>query len=71
MPESLAKLLMVIGIVVFITGLLLFTLGRFLPFGRLPGDIIIKRENLVVYFPIVTMLVISIILSIILNLIRR
>ncbi|HHX77386.1 MAG TPA: DUF2905 domain-containing protein [Firmicutes bacterium] len=62
---------MVIGIVVFLTGLLLFTLGRFLPFGRLPGDIIIKRENIVVYFPIVTMLLLSIIFSLILNLLRR
>jgi uncharacterized membrane protein (DUF106 family) len=42
-----------------------------LPLGRLPGDIVIERENMRIYFPIVTMLVVSIILSIILSIAGR
>ena len=48
---------------------LLMMLG--LPFGRLPGDIVVKRENYSFYFPIATSIVLSIILTLILSLFRR
>jgi hypothetical protein len=41
------------------------------PLGRLPGDITIRRGNSVIYLPIVTCLVISLVLSVILSLFRR
>ena len=41
------------------------------PLGRLPGDIVIKRENTTVYIPVVTCLLISILLSIVTMLMRR
>jgi hypothetical protein len=68
--ESLGKLLLLGGGLIAVTGLLLFLLGR-LGLGRLPGDIFIERENISFYFPLATMIVVSIILTLIINLIRR
>ncbi|NLJ55763.1 MAG: DUF2905 domain-containing protein [Firmicutes bacterium] len=52
------------------TGLAFLFLGR-VGLGRLPGDILIKRENLTVYIPFTTMLLLSIILTLIFNFWRR
>jgi len=54
-----------IGLVLVVVGLLWPWLGR-LGLGRLPGDIVIERENLRFYFPIVTCLVVSGVVSLIL-----
>ena len=56
---GLAKLLMVLGAVVFIAGFLM----QFFNLGKLPGDIVIKKGNSTFYFPIVTSIVVSILLS--------
>jgi len=69
--SSLPKLLIGIGIVCIIAGVLWQVGGKFLPLGKLPGDILIKRENTTFYFPIVTSIVISVVLSLILFLIGR
>ncbi len=70
MPH-IGKLLIIVGVVFVILGLVMIFAGR-IPFvGKLPGDIYIKRGNFSIYFPVVTMLVLSIILTIILNLIGR
>jgi hypothetical protein len=61
---------MIIGIVLVIVGGLAM-LGIRLPFGRLPGDIAIEGERGGVYIPIVTMLIISIVLTLIVNLFIR
>ena len=45
--------------------------GRLFGMGRLPGDIFLQRGNFSFYFPVVTCIVLSILLTIILNLIRR
>lgn len=52
---------------------LLVTLGERLPLrlGRLPGDIVIRGKNGALYFPIVTCIVVSIVLSLLLRLLRR
>lgn len=68
--DSIGKTLLVMGGVIALTGILLLLLGR-VGLGRLPGDILIKRENLTVFFPITTMIVISILLSLFFNLLRR
>ncbi len=68
--ESFGKLLLVGGVLLAAAGLLLLLFGR-LGIGRLPGDIFIQRENVSFYFPLATMLLVSIILTIILNLFRR
>lgn len=58
------KALIVTGIVILLAGLLWPWLSQ-LPLGRLPGDITIERPGFTMYFPITTMLLVSVILSII------
>jgi hypothetical protein len=62
--NPIAKWLIVGGIVLVVLGVLWQLVGRFIPLGRLPGDIVIERENVRVYFPVVTMIIISVLLSI-------
>ncbi|NLC11371.1 MAG: DUF2905 domain-containing protein [Firmicutes bacterium] len=66
----MGKILLALGAFMMVMGLLLMGMGR-LGLGRLPGDIIIRRENFVFYFPVVTTIIISIILSLIFNFFRR
>ncbi len=66
----MGKLLIVTGIILIIVGVILY-FGKSLPFGKLPGDISIKRENFSFHFPIVTSLIISIILTLVLYLINK
>ena len=63
------RLLIVIGVVLLLAGLVWPWLGK-LPLGRLPGDIRIEREGFAFYFPIVTGIVISVVISLILWLVR-
>ncbi len=66
------RTLIAIGVILVIVGLL-FTLGARLPFriGRLPGDIVIRGKNSIFYFPLMTSLVISLILSVVMWLVSR
>ena len=68
---EVGKFLVIIGIAIVVLGIILWTgIGAgFL--GKLPGDIRIERGNSVFYFPIVTCIVISIVLSLIFSLFRR
>jgi uncharacterized membrane protein YidH (DUF202 family) len=69
--RDLGKFLIVIGVVTAVIGLIFWS--GFAPkwLGRLPGDIRIERGNSAFYFPIVTCIVISILLSLILSIFRR
>ena len=64
------RILIITGLVVLIAGILWPWLGS-LPLGRLPGDIVVNKPHVKVYFPITTMIVISIVISLILWLFRR
>ncbi len=64
----MARALIVIG-VIFVAAGLAIKLG--LPIGRLPGDIVIRRGTGTFYFPIVTCIVLSVLLSVIAALLRR
>jgi hypothetical protein len=64
---GLGKLLMVLGVVIFIAGFLV----QFLHLGKLPGDIVIKKGNTTFYFPVVTSIVVSILLTLIFYFIGR
>jgi hypothetical protein len=69
---DLGKLLLVLGGVIVLIGAVLLFAGRFnLPLGRLPGDITYRGKNTVVYFPLATSIIVSIVLSLILWLINR
>ena len=64
----MGKVLLLVGLVIAGIGLLMMA-G--VPFGRLPGDIVIRRGSGTFYFPIVTSIVLSIILTLLLALLRR
>ena len=64
----MGKLLLVAGLVIAGIGLLMMV-G--IPFGRLPGDIVIRRGSSTFYFPLVTSILLSIILTILLAVLRR
>jgi Protein of unknown function (DUF2905) len=66
----MARWLIILGVVLIVAGLLWPWLGR-LGFGRLPGDIVIERENFRLYLPITTSILVSIVLSLILWLLNR
>jgi hypothetical protein len=66
----LVRVLFIIG-VLFILSSVFVERGIKLPFGRLPGDIIIKRENFAFYFPLTTGIIISIVLTIKFTLLRK
>jgi len=69
---DLGKLLLVVGGVIILVGAGMLLAGRFnLPLGRLPGDIVYRGKNSVFYFPIVTCILISVVLSLILWLFGR
>jgi hypothetical protein len=64
------RILIILGIFLLALGLLWSWLGK-LPFGRLPGDFVIERENFRFYFPLTTMLFISALITLVLWLFRR
>jgi hypothetical protein len=69
---DLGKLLLVLGGVIVLIGAVLLFAGPFnLPLGRLPGDITYRGKNTVVYFPLATSILVSIVLSLILWLFNR
>jgi hypothetical protein len=68
---DLGRILIVFGVVVVLIGVLLVFAGRLPWFGRLPGDVVIQRGPVTVYFPIMTSIVVSIVLTVLLNLFWR
>jgi hypothetical protein len=69
---DLGKILIALGGLFVIFGLLLLLGGRLhLPIGRLPGDIVYRGKNTTFYFPIVTSIVLSVLLSLVFWLIGR
>ncbi|MGB9640000.1 MAG: DUF2905 domain-containing protein [Anaerolineales bacterium] len=74
---SLAKLLMIIGIVLLISGGILYLLGKIginnvrIPLGHLPGDINIHGDNFTCMIPIASSILLSILLTVLLNLIVK
>jgi len=69
--SDLARFLILLGVILVVLGLALLLLPKIPGLGRLPGDIIIKRENFTVYFPLGTCILVSLILSLIFWLRRR
>ena len=68
----MGRVLIGLGVLLILVGLLV-TLGDRLPFrlGRLPGDIVIRGKNSAFYFPVVTCLILSVVLSLLLRLFGR
>jgi H+/Cl- antiporter ClcA len=72
MMQAIGKYIILTGIILVIVGLILHFAGNSLNWlGRLPGDIRIERENHRIFIPITTMILLSIILTVIINIIRK
>ena len=72
MNQQTGKYIIVFGIIIIVVGIIIYFLGNKLHWiGRLPGDIRIEGENTRFYFPITSMIIFSILLTIIVNLVRR
>ncbi len=69
--DSLARMLLVFGVVLALLGGLLLLAGKIPFLGRLPGDIIIRRENWSFYFPLTTSILLSILLTLLFSLVGR
>ena len=64
------RFLIILGVVILAAGLLWPWLSKF-PFGRLPGDITVERENFSFHFPLMTSIILSLVLTLILWLWRK
>jgi hypothetical protein len=69
--DSLAKSLIVFGVALALLGVVLLTAGKIPFLGRLPGDILIRREHWSFYFPLTTSILISILLTLLFALFSR
>lgn len=65
--SSFPKTIMMIGVILIIVGFLM----QFIKLGRLPGDIVIQKGNTTFYFPVVTSIILSVVLSLIFYVIGR
>lgn len=69
---DLGRLLIIIGLSIAFGGLIIWLAARYLPWlGNLPGDIRVEGDNYKIYFPLATMILVSIIGTILLNIIAR
>jgi len=72
MGQGMGKYIILIGAIIIIVGIIVYFFGDKLHWiGRLPGDIRIERENVRFYFPITTMILFSLLLTIIIRLFRH
>jgi len=73
MPDTgpFGKFLVITGLVIVAAGLFVLFGSRFIPLGKLPGDIVIRRGNFSFYFPIVTCIILSILISLIFSFLRK
>jgi Protein of unknown function (DUF2905) len=69
--EPIGRALVVIGLFIAALGAVMLLTPRVPWLGRLPGDIVIHRDDLTIYIPITTMLIVSVVLSVLLSLIGR
>ncbi len=72
MHVTIGKYLIIIGLLIVIIGVIFYFLGDRLNWiGRLPGDIRVEKENIKIFIPLTTMILLSILLTIILSLFKK
>jgi hypothetical protein len=69
--SGFGKIIFITGIIIAVIGLVIMFFNKIPFIGKMPGDIIIKKENFTFYFPVVTSILLSIILSLIFYFLRR
>jgi len=69
--SSVGRLLIIGGVMLAAVGVIVLLAGKVPLLGRLPGDIVYRKGGTTFYFPLVTCLLLSLILSLLLNLFRR
>lgn len=69
--NELGRMMVLAGAVILVAGLVVMLLGKIPYIGKLPGDIVIKKENFSFYFPLTTCVFLSILLSLIVMLWTR
>ena len=69
--NDIGKILVGFGLLIALTGVVLVLVGRVPWIGRLPGDIHIQRGNFIVYFPLATSLLLSVVLTLLLYVVGR
>ena len=69
--QNLGRIIIFVGVFLVIFGLLLTFSGKIPFIGKLPGDFVFKRDNFSIYFPLATSIILSVILTIVLNFIFR
>ncbi len=69
---DIGRMLVVLGALILVIGVVLILAGKVnLPIGRMPGDIVIRGKNSTFYFPLMTSIVLSVILSLVLWVVGR
>jgi hypothetical protein len=69
--EPLGRMILYIGIILVLIGGFFILMGKVPWIGRLPGDIVYRREGLTIFIPITTMILISLILTLLMNIVWR
>ena len=69
--DGAGRLLIVLGVVAVIVGVVLLYFPRIPWLGRLPGDIVVQREGFTIYFPLATSIIVSVVLTLLLNVFFR
>lgn len=69
--DTLAKWLMTLGLILAAAGVFLYLISRIPGIGKLPGDIFIQKGNFSFYFPVVTSILLSLVLTLLFNLFKR
>jgi hypothetical protein len=72
MNTTIGKYLIVIGLFILVVGVVIYFLGdRMNWFGRLPGDIRVEKENIRIFIPLTTMILLSILITLIINIFKK
>lgn len=68
---GLGRILILAGVALVVLGVVVMVAGRFTPLGRMPGDIVYRRGNFTFYFPVVTSILLSLLLTAVMWLFSR
>ena len=69
--EPIGRALVIIGVFITVLGAVMLLTPRVPWLGHLPGDIVIHRDDLTIYIPITTMLLVSVVLSVVISVLGR